>query len=65
MVMKLFSPSWIEVSEVKGNVSILFMTSKRKNIHIRTTDGIINTKALGKFAPVVIGLLSGFGEVER
>ena len=34
-------------------------------IHVRTTDGMINTRALGKFAPIVIGLLSGLGEVER
>ena len=38
---------------------------QEKNIHVRTTDGIINTRALGKFAPIVIGLLSGLGEVER
>ena len=36
-----------------------------RNIHVRTTDGMINTRALGKFAPIVIGLLSGIGEVER
>ena len=36
-----------------------------RGIHVRTTDGIINTRALGKFAPIVIGLLSGIGEVER
>ena len=36
-----------------------------KGIHVRTTDGMINTRALGKFAPIVIGLLSGLGEVER
>ena len=38
---------------------------QEKGIHVRTTDGMINTRALGKFAPVVIGLLSGLGEVER
>ena len=38
---------------------------QKKGIHIRTTDGIINTRALGKFAPIVIGLLSGLYEVER
>ncbi len=36
-----------------------------KGIHIRTTDEMINTRALGKFAPIVIGLLSGLGEIER
>ena len=34
-------------------------------IHLRTLDGLINTRALGKFAPIVIGLLAGLGEVER
>jgi len=38
---------------------------QEKQIHVRTTDGMINTRALGKFAPIVIGLLSGLGEVER
>ena len=38
---------------------------QEKGIHVRTTDGLINTRALGKFAPIVIGLLSGLGEVER
>ena len=32
---------------------------QEKGIHVRTTDGMINTRALGKFAPIVIGLLSG------
>jgi len=36
-----------------------------KGIHVRTTDGMINTRALGKLSPIVIGLLSGIGEVER
>ena len=30
-----------------------------------TTDGIINTRALGKFARIVIGLSSGIVELER
>lgn len=34
-------------------------------IHIKTLDGIINTEGLGKFAPVVIGMLTGLAEVER
>ena len=38
---------------------------QKKGIHVRTTDGMINTRALGKFAPLLIGLLSGIGEVER
>ena len=38
---------------------------QKKGIHVRTTDKMIDTRALGKLAPIVIGLLSGLGEVER
>ncbi len=38
---------------------------QQKGVHIRSTDGLINTRGLGKFAPVLIGLLSGLAEVER
>lgn len=34
-------------------------------IHVRTLDGLINTQALGKMAPLVVGLLTGLAEVER
>ena len=34
-------------------------------IHIETLDGLLNTKALGKMAPLVVGLLTGLAEVER
>lgn len=36
-----------------------------RGIHVETLDGLINTKGLGKFAPVVIGMLTGIAEVER
>ena len=36
-----------------------------KGIHVRTLDGLVNTRALWKFAPVLIGLLTGLNEVER
>ncbi|NBP03935.1 MAG: recombinase family protein, partial [Proteobacteria bacterium] len=36
-----------------------------QGIHVRTLDGLISTKALGKMAPLVIGLLTGLAEVER
>ena len=36
-----------------------------RGIHVRTLDNLINTKALGKMAPLVVGLLSGLNEVER
>ena len=33
--------------------------------HARTLDGLINTRGLGSFAPVLIGFLTGLSEVER
>ena len=38
---------------------------QESGIHIRTTDGLINTKGLWKFAPDLIGLLTGLAEVKR
>ena len=36
-----------------------------QGINVRTLDGLVNTSALRKFAPILIGLLSGLAEVER
>jgi DNA invertase Pin-like site-specific DNA recombinase len=36
-----------------------------QGIHVRTLDGLVNTRALGKMAPLVVGLLTGLAEVER
>ena len=36
-----------------------------QSINVVTLDGLINTEAMGKFAPVLIGLLTGLNEVER
>ena len=38
---------------------------QEKGIHVRTLDGLVNTKAMGKMAPVLIGLLTGLNVVER
>ena len=38
---------------------------QEKGIQIRTLDGLINTRGLGKLATLVIGLLTGLSEVER
>ena len=38
---------------------------QEKGIHIRTLDGLFNTRGLGRLAPLVIGLLTGLAEVER
>ena len=36
-----------------------------EGINLVTLDGLVNTEALGKFAPVLIGLLTGLNQVER
>ena len=36
-----------------------------EGVNVITLDGLINTEALGKFAPVLIGLVTGLNEVER
>jgi len=38
---------------------------QEKGIHVRTLDGLVSTKAMGKFAPVLIGLLTGLNQIER
>jgi len=38
---------------------------QQQGIHVRTLDGLLNTRALGQMAPVVVGLLTGLAEVER
>lgn len=40
-------------------------TLQERQVHVRTLDGLVNTKALGKMAPVMVGLLTGLAEVER
>lgn len=36
-----------------------------QGINVRTLDGLVNTSQMGKFAPLLIGLLSGLAEIER
>ena len=38
---------------------------QEKGIDVRTLDGLVNTKGLGKFAPILIGLFTGLNQVER
>ncbi len=38
---------------------------QQKGIHIRSADGLINTRGLGHFGPVLLGLISGLAEVDR
>jgi DNA invertase Pin-like site-specific DNA recombinase len=48
-------------SEVVSRLAAL----NEDGVHIETLDGLLNTKALGKMAPLVVGLLTGLAEVER
>ena len=36
---------------------------QQQGIHVRTLDGLIDTKALGKMAPLVVGLLTGLSKL--
>ena len=36
-----------------------------RGIHVKTLDGLLDTQALGKMAPLVVGLLTGLAECER
>jgi DNA invertase Pin-like site-specific DNA recombinase len=36
-----------------------------QGVYVETLDGLLNTAALGRMAPLVIGLLTGLAEVER
>lgn len=38
---------------------------QQRGVFVRTLDGLLNTAALGKMAPLVVGLLTGLSEVER
>lgn len=36
-----------------------------EGIHVRTLDGMLNTRAAGAMAPVIVGLLTGLAQMER
>ena len=38
---------------------------QEQGIHVRTLDGMLNTKAAGVLAPVIVGLLTGLAQMER
>lgn len=40
-------------------------TLQERQVHVRTLDGLVNTKAYGKMGPVIVGMLTGLAEVER
>ena len=48
----------------KETINVLHDLQEQKK-HLRTLDGLIDTRGLGKFAPILLGLLSGLNQVER
>ncbi len=38
---------------------------QQRGVFVRTLDGLLNTAALGKMEPLIVGLLTGLSEVER
>ena len=48
----------------KETINVLHDLQEQKK-HLRTLDGLIDTRGLGKFAPILLGLLSGLTQVER
>ncbi len=48
----------------KETINVLHDLQEQKK-HLRTLDGLIDTRGLGKFAPILLGLLSGLNQIER
>ena len=48
----------------KETINVLHDLQEQKK-HLRTLDNLIDTRGLGKFAPILLGLLSGLNQVER
>jgi DNA invertase Pin-like site-specific DNA recombinase len=57
-------PCGVEVGQV-GEVINRLNELQQQGIQVKTLDGLIDTSALGKLAPLVVGLLTGLSEVER
>ncbi|MFN9113049.1 MAG: recombinase family protein [Bacteroidota bacterium] len=53
------------LGRTQAEVVARLATLQQQRIHVRTLDGLLNTKALGTMAPVFVGLLTGLAEVER
>jgi DNA invertase Pin-like site-specific DNA recombinase len=57
--------SAVECQKRRGSNSRHHWQCWNQEIHVKTLDGLLDTRALGKMAPLVIGLLTGLAEVER
>ena len=53
------------LGRTQAEVVARLATLSEEGIHVETLDGLLNTRALGKMAPLVVGLLTGLAEVER
>lgn len=62
---ELVVPKLDRLGRTQVEVIVRLNDLQQNGIHIRTLDGLINTTALGKMAPLVVGLLTGLAEVER
>ena len=62
---ELVVPKLDRLGRTQVEVIVRLHGLQEQGVHVRTLDGLINTRALGKMAPLVIGLLTGLAEVER
>ena len=62
---ELVVPKLDRLGRTQVEVIVRLNDLQQQGIDVRTLDGLINTKALGKMAPLVVGLLTGLAEVER
>ena len=61
----LVVPKLDRLGRTQSEVVARLATLSEGGIHLQTLDGLLNTAALGRMAPLVIGLLTGLAEVER
>lgn len=53
------------LGRTQSEVVVRLASLQEQGVYVRTLDGLLNTAALGKMAPLVVGLLTGLAEVER
>ena len=53
------------LGRTQSEVVARLATLQEQGVFVKTLDGLLDTAALGKMAPLVVGLLTGLAEVER
>lgn len=53
------------LGRTQSEVVVRLAELQQQGVYVRTLDGLLNTAALGKLGPLVVGLLTGLAEVER